>query len=137
MSTAILLAVLGWLIAYVARARLDILQKKRELRLEQLIPVYQKLTTAAGAQGDVTELLEDCLLRLQLCGTERQCILLAQVITLLRQPYAPERSRCCGELIENIVVDLRRSVGLKAFNNYDLMYFKQDQKCEQSHRGDA
>jgi hypothetical protein len=108
MAITVLLASLGWFIAYWTTVRRDRLAKKRDLRIQYLIDAYRRLESAANRANAVMEDLESAVADIQLFGSADQ-------ITLVRgfaAQFAKEGGAGLEDLLESLRADLRKELDL-------------------------
>jgi hypothetical protein len=106
MAITVLLAALGWYIAYWTTVRRDRLAKKRDLRIQYLIEAYRRLESATNRTNAATEDLESAVADIQLFGSPKQIILVREFST----QFAAEGGAGLKELLESLRADLRKEL---------------------------
>jgi hypothetical protein len=106
-----LLAVLGWLVAYVSTIRRDRLTKQRDLRTQYLLDAYRRLEGAGNRRNpsaDEEKALESAVADIQLLGSAEQ-VQLARIFAL---EFAKNGQASLDPLLESLRLDLRSELAL-------------------------
>jgi hypothetical protein len=109
--TSTLLALLGWIIGYVATVRRDRLSKRRDLRTSYLLDAYRRLEGAGNRREPSREdekALESAVADIQLLGSPEQ-VHLARQFAL---EFAGSGKASLDPLLESLRLDLRKELVL-------------------------
>jgi hypothetical protein len=108
---SVLLAVLGWLVGYLATVRRDRLSKKRDLRTQYLLDVYRRLEGAGNRsdpEPDDEKALESAVADVQLLGSVGQ----ADLARRFALEFAKSGHAALDPLLESLRTELREELGL-------------------------
>jgi hypothetical protein len=108
---SVLLALLGWLVGYLATVRRDRLTKRRDLRTQYLLDAYRRLEGAGNrreTRADDARALESAVADIQLLGSPEQAHLARQfALEFATKGHAP-----LDPLLEALRLESRKELAL-------------------------
>jgi hypothetical protein len=113
--SSVMLALLGWIVGYVATIRRDRLSKKRDLRTQYLLNAYRRLEGAGNRREpglDDEKALESSVADIQLLGLPEQ-VHLARQFAL---EFARTGQASLDPLLEALRIELRKELALPPLN---------------------
>jgi len=113
--SSVALALLGWVVGYIATIRRDRLSKKRDLRTQYLLDAYRRLEGAGNRRRPGREdekVLESSVADIQLLGSPEQAHLARQFAL----EFADTGRASLDALLEALRAELRKELALPPLN---------------------
>lgn len=119
------LTILGWFIVHIQSKKRDLINKKKELRIQYLINTWQLLENAASRNvlnRSQAEGLEKAFADIQLFGTTKQITLAHKIVSIASKKGEAN----VIELLKELCNDLRKELDLENPENSELVFFRSD-----------
>lgn len=117
-----ILTVLSWGVLHFLSKRRDLLNKKKEIRINYLIQAWRLLETASNRDSqELRSNIETAIADIQLFGTRRQI----ELVQKFAEEMATHKSSSSSELLILLREDLRNELNLESVpNKFKFLRFK-------------
>jgi len=116
---AVAIAIAGWIFGYISSSKLNLKNKKKEMRIQYLIEVYETLSNSC-LRMEYSPDIEMAVTKIQLFGSEEQIKLTHDFLTEFSQNY----TATYDELLQKLRDDLRRELNLSNLKNRRILHLR-------------
>jgi len=115
----IFISIISWVVVYISTSRLNLKDKRKQMRIQYLMEVYDTLADCCQ-RSHLSPELEKAISKVQLLGTDEQIELTHQFISEL----AKSNNTSYDTLLENLRDDLRNELNLNKLNNKKILHLR-------------